>query len=122
VNAVEGAADVASAVARGENLVYRSVNSAGEVDYVGITNNLERRAGEHLGSKGISIDAIPGLGNLTRADARAVEQALIENHGLSRNGGTLMNKINSIAPSNPAYADALQRGADLLRQAGYPGF
>ena len=39
--------------------------------------------------------------NLSREDARAVEQALIEIHGLSKNGGTLMNRINSIARSNP---------------------
>ncbi|WP_189534808.1 hypothetical protein [Paludibacterium paludis] len=92
------------------------------MNYVGITNNLERRAAEHLSSKAISIDAIPGLSNLSRADARAVEQVLIENHGLSKNGGMLMNRINSISTSNPAYAGALQRGAELLRQAGYPGF
>lgn len=97
-------------------------NAAGEVNYAGITNNLERRAAEQLSSKAISIDAIPGLSNLSRADARAVEQVLIENHGLSKNGGTLMNRINSISTSNPAYAGSLQRGAELLRQAGYPGF
>jgi filamentous hemagglutinin len=80
------------------------------------------RAAEHLGSKGISIDAIPGLQNLSQADARAVEQALIEANGLSKNGGALINKINSIAESNPAYSGALQRGVDLLKQSGYPGF
>jgi hypothetical protein len=109
-------------VAESENLVYRSVNAAGEVNYVGITNNLERRAAEQLGSKGISIDAIPGLSNLPRADARAVEQTLIENHGLSKDGGTLVNKINSIAPWRSIYEGAKQRGADLLKQIGYPGF
>jgi hypothetical protein len=108
--------------AAGANLVYYSVNAAGEVTYVGITNRLERRAGEHLSSKALSIDAIPGLGNLSRADARSIEQVLVENHGLARDGGTLMNKINSISTSNPAYAAALQRGAELLRQAGYSGF
>jgi RHS repeat-associated protein len=106
----------------GENVVYRSVDAAANVNYVGITNNLERRAAEHLGSKGISIRMIPGLRNLSRADARAVEQTLIEHHKLARNGGTLMNRINSISQSNPAYANALQRGAELLKQASYPGF
>lgn len=55
---------------------------------------------------------------LTRADARAVEQALIEIHGLGRNGGTLLNQINSIATSNPTYAQQLERGYELLRTAG----
>lgn len=115
------AEEVATA-SRGVNLVYHSVNAEGKTIYVGITNNLERRAAEHLSSKGISIDAIPGLRNLSRADAKAVEQVLIETHGLRKNGGTLINKINSIATTNPAYAGALQRGAELLKNAGYPGF
>jgi len=114
--------EAAKGAVASENLVYQSVNAAGIVNYVGITNSLERRAAEHLSSKGISIDAIPGLGNLSRADAKAVEQVLIENHGLAKNSGALMNKINSIASSNPAYAEALQRGGELLKQAGYRGF
>jgi len=59
------------------------------------------------------------VGNLSRTDARAVEQALIEIHGLAKNGGTLMNKINSIAPTNPQYASQLQSGFDILRGIGY---
>lgn len=98
------------------------MNVAGEVQYVGITKNLEQRAARHLASKGISIDAVPGLSNLSRADARAVEQALIEAHGLSKNGGTLMNQINSISPLRSIYEGAVQRGRDLLNQVGYPGF
>jgi filamentous hemagglutinin len=47
---------------------------------------------------------------------------LIEHHGLARNGGTLINRINSIAESNPIYGESLRRGQELLRQAGYPGF
>ena len=100
--------------------VYRSVNAAGEVQYVGLTNNLARRAAKHLRGKGISIRAIPGLLNLTRIDARAVEQALIEIHGLDKRGGTLMNKINSISSKNPAFNQRVQRGMELLRHVGYP--
>lgn len=107
--------------AGGGNVVYHSVVD-GRTIYIGITNNLERRAAEHLGSKGIVISGIPGLTNLSRADARAVEQVLIEFHGLSKNGGTLINKINSIARTNPRYADALIRGRQLLHDVGYPGF
>jgi hypothetical protein len=114
--------EVSSTAATGENSVYQSLGSSSEVNYVGITNDIERRAAEHLRTKGIAIREIPGLSGLSRADARAVEQVLIETHGLGRNGGTLINKINSIAASNPNYAAALQRGGQLLHQAGYPGF
>jgi hypothetical protein len=48
-----------------------------------------------------------------------VEQALIEIHGLGKNGGTLASRINSIARSNPVHAGALERGYDLLRGIGY---
>lgn len=111
-----------NSVNTGSNIVYQSIDEAGNVQYVGITNNLERRAAEHLGSKGIEIDAIPGLQNLSRADARAVEQVLIENYGLGKDGGTLLNKINSIGESNPIYNQAVERGREILRTIGFPGF
>jgi hypothetical protein len=101
----------------GKNIVYTSLNEAGQVQYVGITNNLARRAAEHLAQKGIQIEKL--LGNLSRADARAVEQALIEIHGLGKNGGTLLNQINSIAKTNSGYAEQLKRGYELLKQVGY---
>jgi RHS repeat-associated protein len=103
-------------VRRGVN-VYRSVNTAGSVQYVGITNDLARRAAEHLRRSGMSIE--PLMNGLTRSDARAVEQALVEIHALGTNGGTLLNRINSIAPSNPVYADQLMRGHQLLQTIGY---
>jgi RHS repeat-associated protein len=112
----------AASKAAGDTSVYRSLNAAGETQYVGITRSFEQRAAAHLREKGIAIRKIPGMSNLSRADARAVEQVLIEHQGLGKNGGTLLNKINSIAESNPIYADSLRRGAELLRQAGYPGF
>ena len=102
--------------------MYRSVNAAGETQYVGITKSLEARAAAHLREKGIGIRKIPGLSDLSRADARAVEQVLIEHHGLGKSGGTLLSKINSIAESNPAYGAALKHGAELLHGAGYPEF
>ena len=46
---------------------------------------------------------------------------MIEKFGLGK-GGTLLNKINSIAKDNPVYAESLKRGMELLKQAGYPGF
>ena len=100
----------------GNNVVYHSVQN-GITQYVGITNNLARRAAEHLATKGIKID--PLMKGLSRADARAVEQALIEIHGLGKNGGSLLNKINSISPANPNYRTQLQRGYELLKSIGY---
>jgi hypothetical protein len=56
---------------------------------------------------------------LTRSDARAVEQALIEIHGLGKNGGTLKNLINSISKLNPKYSKQVERGYELLKSIGY---
>lgn len=86
-----------------------------------MTNNMARRASEQA-ARGLAIRPIRGLGNLTRADARAVEQVLIEKYGLAKNGGTLLNKINSISPLNPNYGGSIIRGRQLLNQAGYSGF
>ena len=99
------------------NVVYRSVDAARQVNYVGITNNLARRAGEQLRSRGIQIEKL--MGGLSRSDAHAVEQVLIEVHGLGKHGGTLLNKINSISKNNPTYANQLRRGYELLRSVGY---
>ena len=52
----------------------------------------------------------------SRADARAVEQVLIEEYGGP--GGQLLNKINSISRSNPAYAPSIERGCAILAAAG----
>jgi len=106
----------------GKTAVYSSVGNGGVTNYVGITDNLESRAAAHMGEKSISVSAIPGLKNISRDDARAVEQVLIEFHGLGNNGGSLLNKINSISKSNPTYAQALIRGRQLLKQVKYPGF
>ncbi|KFE66801.1 hypothetical protein [Hyalangium minutum] len=96
----------------GDTTVYISRNG-GQLQYVGITNDLARRAAEQLREKGIHIEDL--MNNLSREDARAVEQVLIEIHGLQKNGGTLLNRINSIARSNPKYARALRRGKELLK-------
>jgi hypothetical protein len=106
-------------IATGNVSVYTSTNAAGDIDYVGITNNLARRAGEHLTSKGISIDPIPGLTNLSRADAKAVEQVLIEQNGGAQ-GSQLLNKINSISPNNPTYGSSILRCCAILSSVGYP--
>jgi len=92
--------------------VYVSQGPGGQVQYVGITHDLARRTAEQLRKKGINIEEF--MSNLSREDARAVEQALIELYGLQKNGGTLLNRINSIARSNPKYANLLRRGKEIL--------
>lgn len=101
----------------GDTTVYISKGTDGQVQYVGITNDLARRTAEQLRQKGFLIEAL--MKRLSREDARAVEQALIEIHGLQKNGGSLLNRINSIARSNPKYAAMLQRGRELLGSIGY---
>ncbi|MBX3253667.1 MAG: RHS repeat protein [Chitinophagaceae bacterium] len=113
---VENAIRSKEATKAGGIVVYHSVE-AGVTRYVGITNNLARRAGEHLTGKGITIE--PLMKGLSRADAKAVEQALIDIHGLGKNGGSLRNMINSISPKNPAYDAQLQKGYELLKSIGY---
>jgi len=98
------------------NTVYQAINKiTNKVEYIGITNNIERRTTEQLASKGINIKPIKGLTNLSREDARLVEQRLIEEHGL----GNLLNKINSISTKNPLYSSVSTRGTALLKAAGY---
>lgn len=104
-----------------EYFVYQSKNVAtGKTQYVGITNNIQRRAAEHLKKKGIDINPIDGLPPLTKQQARGVEQALIEIHG-KPGGGQLLNKINSISPKNPIYNEQVRRGAEMLNDINYPG-
>jgi filamentous hemagglutinin len=112
---------VAEAIIGGKTCVYSCVIN-GTTRYVGITDDVARRGAEHLAQKGIEIEAISGLKNLSRVDARAVEQTLINYYGLGGNGGTLLNKINSIsATKNPtAYEQALIRGKEILDSVEYP--
>ncbi len=97
--------------------VYQAFDAAGNVIYVGITNNLTRRAAQHLRTKGITI--VEYFSKLTRSEARAVEQALIDLHGLGKTGGKLLNKINSIAANNPIYDDAIAQGWSILTKMGF---
>ncbi len=94
----------------------------GVTEYVGITNDVMRRGSEHLRTKGIEIEQIDGLDGLSVADAKAVEQVMINYYGLGKvEGGTLLNKINSISKTrNPtAYEQSLVRGKELLDSVDY---
>jgi RHS repeat-associated protein len=94
------------------NVVVYVARRGGKVIYVGITNNLERRAAQHAGR--FAIDAVPGLEGLTRLEARAFEQQLIDRYGLNN----LLNKINSIARSNDVYDRALDFAASVFEALG----
>jgi hypothetical protein len=101
----------------GDTSVYISKAPNQQVQYAGITNSMARRAAEQLRQRGLRIQEL--MSGLSREDARSVEQALIELHGLQKRGGTLLNRINSVARSNPKYADMLRRGKELLESIGY---
>ncbi len=85
----------------GTNSVYQGVDKAtGQVKYYGITERVpEVRFGEHLNSIGtgkelLRYEVIDGMENLSRINARILEQSLINQAGKSN----LLNIRNSIAP------------------------
>jgi hypothetical protein len=48
---------------------------------------------------GVSLrGATEGAQGLTKQQARVMEQTFINQYGLGKNGGQLLNKMNSIAP------------------------
>jgi predicted GIY-YIG superfamily endonuclease len=90
--------------------VYYGIKN-GEENYVGITKDLEQRYKQH----GDRFDFLKQITNtpLTRNQARAVEQALI-----NRNSH-FSNKINSISSKRPWYNEAVQWGENWLKIRGY---
>ena len=99
-------------VVTGSNIVYQGWQQGQR--YIGITKNWVTRQSYWI-RQGMTIRPIPGLQNLSRTDARAVEQYLIEYYGL----GNLSNKINSIATTNPLYNDAMVRAERILKTIGW---
>lgn len=81
-------------------VVYHGIDGANNVRYVGITKRspIERFL-EHKrsGKEFLNFDVIEGATNLSRKEARILEQKLINQYGLGKNGGFLLNRINSIA-------------------------
>jgi len=94
--------------------VYRYMEN-GTVRYIGVTNDFVRRAYEHGQARGWQIERIPGLESLSRFEARAVEQVLIEQYGLVN----LNNRINSVSAINPIYPEAIRTGREILDTIGY---
>jgi hypothetical protein len=101
----------------GTNTVYQVVQN-GRTVYVGITQNFKQRADYWSNARNWNIEPVRGLyENLSRYDARAVEQVLIEHYGLAN----LENQINSIAATNAIYQAAVQRGNEILQTIGFFG-
>lgn len=98
-------------VAGGKYAVYASTVN-GALEYVGMTSNLAARAAAHLRISSRAI--VPVATNLSKFEARALEQVMIERAGLVN----LSNRINSIARSNPIYDDAVELGVRLGERFG----
>ena len=97
--------------------VYHAIE--GEKHYYGITNNLSRRAAEHARNGRTIIESLNG--SYTRAEARGIEQFLI-NRGGGPKSLLLTNKINSIAPSNPNYIKMVNTGKSLFNTSCWVPF
>lgn len=99
--------------------VYLRRNIAtGEVDYVGITKNIDRRRYEH-GFKNKANYELVELTNpaspLTRGRARAIEQAVIDlKGGVKSKGGLFENNRNSISASHAYRNEAKDWGTQWL--------
>lgn len=92
-----------AAAAEGTYSVYQGFDAAGNVKYAGITSrDAALRFAEHAaggGEKGsLFFRTIDGATGLSKSGARVMEQNLINQWGLQKNGGQLLNKMNSISP------------------------
>ena len=90
--------NAASKLNKGDNTVYVAYKGK-TLEYVGITNDFSRRQKEWEGVRNIK-EFVTGV---DREGARFIEQAVIDTFGMSKNGGVLSNKINSIGVKNPIY-------------------
>jgi len=76
--------------------------------YVGITCDYARRIPEHLNSGAVrsTLNYTPLHQVSDLLTARGSEQTYIDAQGLVKNGGQLVNQINSISPNNPSLSQA----------------
>jgi len=77
--------------------------------------------------RGMRVQELPDLPQLCRRDAGNVEQATIRRYGLGKFGKSpagqvFYNQRNSFSPLSPFYERRVGRGAQFLREAGYPGY
>jgi hypothetical protein len=86
-------------------------------NYVGITSDFERRSSQHArAGRDFTPRIMPGATNLSRGEARAIEQACIAQGGLSTSGGLLQNQRNSVDPKFRYYKAAVEAGEALLKK------
>jgi hypothetical protein len=83
-----------------DQIVYVLRDKNNKVIYAGITNDVNRRRMEHVKDKSFDImeQVTSNASNLTKNQARAIEQKLIDHYNLVSDPEAL-NKINSIALS-----------------------
>ncbi|RYE23876.1 MAG: hypothetical protein EOP51_09220 [Sphingobacteriales bacterium] len=97
---VNGAANAAQSTDVENFSVYTGVDADGTTQYVGISGREpEVRWVEHAkavgtGKENLQYSVVPGSTNLSKIDARIMEQNFINKYGLDK----LLNKRNSIAP------------------------
>ncbi|MDF2545537.1 MAG: repeat protein [Anaerosolibacter sp.] len=89
-----------------DTYVYYGIKD-GKIDYVGISKNMDNRFAQH----GDRFDRLVPVTSepLTRDQARAIEQVLIEKNP------QFSNKINSISPKNVIYNDAIDWATKWLK-------
>lgn len=84
--------------------VYEGYDTNGSVRYVGMTGrDPQIRFTEHARAVGSGRDVLNYRvvkDGLTKMDARFLEESKILQHGMMKDGGALLNKVHSIAPSN----------------------
>jgi RHS repeat-associated protein len=107
--ATEAQAFFGRAAQTAEYYIYQGYKN-GQAVYTGITNDIARRATE-WGDK-FKIEALNSACPVTRDQARAVEQVLIEKNP------DFLNKINSIAPTRLWYPQAITWGQNWLKSNG----
>lgn len=86
--------------------VYHGFDEAGKLRYVGITKrNPLIRFAEHKNGPGpkAKLDFRTKHKNLTKNQARKLEQKYIDKYGMKKNNGQLYNRINSIAKNKRKY-------------------
>ena len=85
------------------NVVYYGIDEYGNEVYTGITKQtVDARLGQHQQMGKPFTDLTVQYDNLTRNQARAIEQYYIEN------GPNIFNKINSISPDSQFYTEAMK--------------
>ena len=107
--------------------LYHYAADAGE-KYIGISNDLESRASQHGDRFGTEMQEYTpdanafsqGADSLSRNQNRALEEALISQNGMKKDGGILENASHSIGTKRDIYGGAM-KWAHSFGNANIPG-